>query len=695
MESIKLNLIPSGVNPTCHCSQYDEGRIIRIDLFDGLTPYALQSGDAVTLNVRKPDNTIITTSVTVTAGNNYVEISTTEQMCAVVGFNLCDLTITNGAKVIGTLNFIMAIERDVLADGIPSQSVIEDLDELVQEAVGDNYYTKSEVDSALDGKADKSTTYTKTEVDSALALKANSADVYTKAQTYNKTEVDSALALKANKTETYEKYKVDTITGLSLDMFEICPTQYSIVQYNNSDALQHSTLAGSGISNLRSKLKNQFTDFKVKLHYGFFTTGAPSACIAIAVNSSFSIQLYLNATSNNVKQVTDTTITRLSGIYRNTNCRSLVIDDEIRVVKNGTKIAIYLIDNGIEIPIFANEWEDILSLYSSTGISESDIGFGLVTNNSARNEPLIYDFTYQTDSGDHFMSYDETNARLTTLEDIVGINPKELDLFMFMGQSNMAGRGTASQAPSVVDGAGFEFRAISDPTKLYPIIEPFGIDENVSGAIYDYLGGYKAKTGDMVASFVNAYYKYTNRSIVGVSASEGGTRISYWQPDTARYNDAVSRFNTALSWLATNGYIIKNKYILWCQGESDGDDGMSTSDYKTAFMTMANSWFNLGIDKIFIVKIGNYNGTGSQDYNDIMTAQNELCQNENNIIMVSTDFASMKSRDLMKDDFHYKQAAYNEVGTYAGINTALFVKTGKEPTMYDTQNNNLYFSHKN
>lgn len=63
--------------------------------------------------------------------------------------------------------------------------------------------------------------------------------------------------------------------------------------------------------------------------------------------------------------------------------------------------------------------------------------------------------------------------------------------------------------------------------------------------------------------------------------------------------------------------------------------------------------------------------------------------------MVSTDFASMKERDLMKDAFHYKQDAYNEVGRYAGINTAIYVNTEKEPTMYDTQDGTLYYSHKN
>jgi len=131
MEIIKLNLIPSGVNPVCHCSQYDNGRVIRLELFDGLTPYVLQSGDTVTLNVRKPDNTIVTASVTSTQGNNYVDIVTTEQICACVGNNLCDLTIKNGSVIIGTLNFYMQIERDVLADGNESESVIRDLDTIV------------------------------------------------------------------------------------------------------------------------------------------------------------------------------------------------------------------------------------------------------------------------------------------------------------------------------------------------------------------------------------------------------------------------------------------------------------------------------------------------------------------------------------------------------------------------------------
>ena len=196
MEIIKLNLIPNGVNPTCHAKQYDEGRVIRFELFDGLTPYTLQSGDTVTLNLRKPDNTIIETSVTATQGNKYVDLVTTEQMCACVGYNLGTFKIANGSVDIGTLNFIMAVERDVLADGIPSQSVIEDLDALVEEAVGDNFYNKSETDALLDAKADKSTTYAKTDFNNSIGeILLNDSHTFTGIGNWNTDIVLSGSAL--------------------------------------------------------------------------------------------------------------------------------------------------------------------------------------------------------------------------------------------------------------------------------------------------------------------------------------------------------------------------------------------------------------------------------------------------------------------------------------------------------------------
>lgn len=100
---------------------------------------------------------------------------------------------------------------------------------------------------------------------------------------------------------------------------------------------------------------------------------------------------------------------------------------------------------------------------------------------------------------------------------------KTVDLFMFMGQSNMAGRGIVTPehpepAPEPLPNAGYEYRAVSDPGKLVPISEPFGRAENRRGGIDDG----DMKTGSMVTAFVNAYYTRTGVPVVGVSASKGG-----------------------------------------------------------------------------------------------------------------------------------------------------------------------------
>lgn len=108
---------------------------------------------------------------------------------------------------------------------------------------------------------------------------------------------------------------------------------------------------------------------------------------------------------------------------------------------------------------------------------------------------------------------------------------KIIDLFLFMGQSNMAGRGIVNEswtetAPSILSGAGYEFRAITDPTKLYEMAEPFGVNENTPDGINDGV----MKTGSLVTAFTNAYYTHNGKiPVVGISASKGGSVVAEWQ----------------------------------------------------------------------------------------------------------------------------------------------------------------------
>ena len=265
-----------------------------------------------------------------------------------------------------------------------------------------------------------------------------------------------------------------------------------------------------------------------------------------------------------------------------------------------------------------------------------------------------------------------------------------IDLIIFMGQSNMAGRGVTStahpeKAPTVPEGHGYEFRAISDPTKLYNIIEPFGVNENNKTSGINETN----KTGSMVAAFANAYYSYTGIPIVGISCSKGGSNIGQWQPNGPFLNDAISRYKTAKKWLTNNGYTIRRQFMVWCQGESDAKLGTSQEDYINKTKLMVEAMMKQGIEKCLMVRIGQYVGD-TNFHTDMIRLQTEMCKTYENLILISTDFASLVKLGLMKDEQHYLQKGYNITGTNAGKHAAFYVNNGVEPYMYDFEYNNTY-----
>ena len=217
-ERIELNLIPDGEMPVFHCSQFDAGRPVIIDLMVGDDAYTPSAGVTFELHCRKVDDNIVTLD-TYEVDENTVTFASTEQLCACVGDNLCEISILLDDLVLGTLNFILHVEPDPLAGGLTSETSIHNLTdqvrEITEEVIGDDYYNKTEVDDLLDDKADKSTTYTKTEVDTELNLKAD------KSTTYTKTETDTLLNDKADKSTTYTKTQVDDALALKANSADL------------------------------------------------------------------------------------------------------------------------------------------------------------------------------------------------------------------------------------------------------------------------------------------------------------------------------------------------------------------------------------------------------------------------------------------------------------------------------------------
>lgn len=260
------------------------------------------------------------------------------------------------------------------------------------------------------------------------------------------------------------------------------------------------------------------------------------------------------------------------------------------------------------------------------------------------------------------------------------INGNMIDVVLFMGQSNMAGRGITGekwpeQAPKLTPTAAYEYKAVSNPGELYVLKEPFGVDENNPNGINDvFSNGTKAKTGSMVTAFCNEYYAKTMTSIVAVSASKGGSSIAEWKPESESgyLKDAISRFISAKDYLDKNGYLIGRIFAVWCQGETDGDNGISKQEYIIQFNKMWKELHKV-IPDLFLIKIGQCNIEGQYDkYDTIRGAQDIIVAEHKHVHMAADAFYGMREQGLMKDAFHYYQQGYNICGAEAGRNIAEF-----------------------
>lgn len=253
-----------------------------------------------------------------------------------------------------------------------------------------------------------------------------------------------------------------------------------------------------------------------------------------------------------------------------------------------------------------------------------------------------------------------------------------VDLIFFMGQSNMSGcGGDADLAPMVAENKGYEYRSVSDPTRLYPITEPFGINENRIGGLMEYPNG---KKGSIVSAFVNEYYELTKRKVVAVSISKGETSISdFLQPDIMA--DVEERYKFSKSYLQNNGYHIGHIYAVWLQGESDALEGTGYEVYKTKLDDFFRPMFIEGLEKVFIITPGrtiDYKNI----YMSIIDAQKQVCK-ESGYYALATTVLGGVSTEYMVDMYHYNQHVLNMVGIESAKSLAYYTLNGKKKIVYD------------
>ena len=249
----------------------------------------------------------------------------------------------------------------------------------------------------------------------------------------------------------------------------------------------------------------------------------------------------------------------------------------------------------------------------------------------------------------------------------------EVDLIVFAGQSNMCGSGgNASTAPRPDYGTAYEFDTTTKTKQLILMKEPFGEGTNRNNGLETNFQ-YSTK-GTLVSAFCINYYKQTKTPVVGVTAAWGGSSTNTWLK-RGLVKETQSRLKKAKKYLKKNNIKIRHIYMVWYQGESDGEKNLSASTYMSRMKKIYKKMKSTGVEKVFMIRIA-HDAKHPGRNSTIMKAQKKLCAKNKNFVLVSKKASSfVKSYGkYYYDSVHLNQKALNIVGYEAGKAAGKYVK---------------------
>lgn len=137
------------------------------------------------------------------------------------------------------------------------------------------------------------------------------------------------------------------------------------------------------------------------------------------------------------------------------------------------------------------------------------------------------------------------------------------DVFLLIGQSNMAGRGLLESTTPLTNPNILMYRE----DQWQPATEPLHTDKPTAGI-------------SLGIGFAHHLLNHTPNEIGLLPTAVGGTPLSRWMPGKDLYENAVAIAKQAL----TDGNILKG--ILWHQGEADSKDIPTANTYTARFTHM-------------------------------------------------------------------------------------------------------------
>lgn len=251
------------------------------------------------------------------------------------------------------------------------------------------------------------------------------------------------------------------------------------------------------------------------------------------------------------------------------------------------------------------------------------------------------------------------------------VNSK-IDLIIFAGQSNMMGHGNAAGAPELKEGAAYEYRSVTNPNGLKVLNEPFGYKQDSGGLVNG-----KYCTGSMVTAFCNSYFKQTKTPVVAVAATRYGSGSVAWS--TALYQDVEARIKQSVRAVKKMGLKIDHCYLVWMHGENDVCAATPTDQYVERIGGMLRQITkDTSVEKCMLIQTGRivYNaGTKSlADPNAILAAQEQICENYDEVILISNKATVLGAEFYQSDQLHFTQQGLNKIGTDAGKNAGKYAK---------------------
>lgn len=228
-QAINLDVIPAGVRPVIHVSQFDnQTTALRFALYKENQPFDIPSGAAVLINGYKPDNTAFSYAATAASGQT-ATFSVTQQMTAVPGDVECELRVRTASEIIGTLNFILRVEKAPLTDdSVLSETEIPLIEQAVDIAANLAEYIQQTLDAAeaASASAQAAATSATDAATEAASAEVNAQNIYDMYDSIN------AAKTAANSAAQNANNAASLLTGITAQATTLQPGSSATVTYD-------------------------------------------------------------------------------------------------------------------------------------------------------------------------------------------------------------------------------------------------------------------------------------------------------------------------------------------------------------------------------------------------------------------------------------------------------------------------------